>query len=190
MKLAVTLFAGLLLSACQSGGVGDPCTPEWEYEPTFDGFDVREVYLESASFECESRVCLINHFQGRVSCPWGQTEADLSLPATAPERCRVPASTDPVTAAVAAWNVARPKSQAVYCSCRCAGPDSNAHYCTCPKGYACTELVPAIGDGSRALVGSYCIKADSAFREVDEGALTCTDTPEHAGCPEPPFVNP
>jgi hypothetical protein len=63
---------GALPLACQSGGVGDPCTPEDEYSVTFSGFKVAEENIESRSFQCQTRLCLVNHFQGRVSCPAGQ----------------------------------------------------------------------------------------------------------------------
>ena len=68
---SVAAIASLPL-ACQSGGVGDPCTPEDEYSPQFSGFKVTEENIESRSFQCETRICLVNHFQGRVSCPLGQ----------------------------------------------------------------------------------------------------------------------
>ncbi|HSN98344.1 MAG TPA: hypothetical protein VLS89_08600, partial [Candidatus Nanopelagicales bacterium] len=58
--------------ACQSGGVGDPCIPEDEYDPGFAGFKVTEENIESRSFQCQTRICLVNHFQGRASCPLGQ----------------------------------------------------------------------------------------------------------------------
>src|SRR4051812_29656954 len=63
---------GFLPIACQSGGVGDPCTPEQEYDPQFPGYKVAEENIESRSFQCQTRICLVNHFQGRVSCPMGQ----------------------------------------------------------------------------------------------------------------------
>jgi len=63
---------GFAPSSCQSGGIGDPCTPEDEYLGTFPGFQVTQENIESRSFQCESRICLVNHFQGRVSCPLGQ----------------------------------------------------------------------------------------------------------------------
>src|SRR5262245_34116485 len=62
----------ILPVACQSGGVGDPCIPEEEFDPTFAGFKVTEENIESRSFQCQTRICLVNHFQGRVSCPLGQ----------------------------------------------------------------------------------------------------------------------
>jgi hypothetical protein len=67
----IAAVAGLPL-ACQSGGVGDPCTPEYESDPQFSGFALTEGYIESRSFQCGTRICLVNHFQGRVSCPLGQ----------------------------------------------------------------------------------------------------------------------
>src|SRR3954468_15101988 len=57
---------------CNPGGVGDPCTPEDEYQQTFNGFQVTETNVESRSFQCETRICLVNHFRGRVSCRLGQ----------------------------------------------------------------------------------------------------------------------
>lgn len=65
---------GILPTACESGGVGDPCVPEDEYNPDFAGFKVTEENIESRSFQCQTRICLVNHFQGRVSCPLGQDE--------------------------------------------------------------------------------------------------------------------
>ena len=59
--------------ACQSGGVGDPCTPEDEYNTQFPGFKMAQENIESRSFQCATRICLVNHFQGRVSCPYGQS---------------------------------------------------------------------------------------------------------------------
>lgn len=72
--LAVISVIGIGIAplACQSGGVGDPCTPEDEYDPQFAGFKVTEENIESRSFQCQTRICLVNHFQGRVSCPMGQ----------------------------------------------------------------------------------------------------------------------
>src|SRR5262245_32138904 len=75
--LSIAVLAGLPL-ACQSGGVGDPCTPEDEYNPQFSGFAMAEEYIESRSFQCETRICLVNHFQGRVSCPLGQAAATIT----------------------------------------------------------------------------------------------------------------
>lgn len=73
--VSVTIVGALPL-ACQSGGVGDPCIPEDEYRTDFAGFKVSEENLENPSFQCSTRICLVNHFQGRVSCPLGQPAVD------------------------------------------------------------------------------------------------------------------
>ena len=70
-------FLATIPLACQGGGVGDPCTPEDEYDPQFGGFKVTEENIESRSFQCQSRICLVNHFQGRVSCPLGQQDTQV-----------------------------------------------------------------------------------------------------------------
>lgn len=72
--LAAASVAGIAIfpAACETGGIGDPCTPEDEFSPSFTGFKVAQENIESRSFQCESRICLANHFQGRVTCPLGQ----------------------------------------------------------------------------------------------------------------------
>ena len=77
--LAIAAVAALaaLPAACQSGGVGDPCVPDEETDATFPGFHIDESYIESRSFQCSTRICLVNHFQGRASCPLGQAQADV-----------------------------------------------------------------------------------------------------------------
>jgi hypothetical protein len=70
----VNVVAG---TGCSTTGIGDPCIPEAEYASDFLGFSEQEVNVESKSFQCETRLCLVNHFRGRVSCPYGQaTTAD------------------------------------------------------------------------------------------------------------------
>jgi hypothetical protein len=98
-SLAVFLSGAALfiaIPACKDEGVGDPCTPEQEYNPSFIGFDEKEVNVESKSFQCRTRICLVNHFRGRASCPYGQS-IDGNPPAGAKSRCVIPGTTDPVT---------------------------------------------------------------------------------------------
>jgi len=71
---------GLVPSACQSGGVGDPCIPEDEYDARFAGFKVSQENIESRSFQCDTRICLANFFQGRVTCPMGQAARAACTP--------------------------------------------------------------------------------------------------------------
>ncbi len=183
-KVGFVLAAGLGLLAlgCDPGGVGDPCVPEDEYNRGFSGFSETEVNVESRSFQCETRVCLVNHFRGRVSCPYGQTEADLMLPPDDPRRCRVPGASganevDAIDVVVEPQLVERQANNAVYCSCRCDGPDPNARYCECPDGFQCTELVEDLGLGSGQLAGSYCIKDNTAFNPGGSTATCSKDSP-------------
>jgi hypothetical protein len=156
------LLAGLVLAmfpGCPAQGVGDPCVPEDEYSPTFSGFALSEVSTESASFQCQSRLCLVNHFQGRVSCPYGQTRDE----ATGAVKCRIPGSDEPVQVAVRPQLLERRADDAVYCSCRCAGPDPSARYCDCPSGFSCSPVVPSFELGRGQLPGSYCVRAGTEY---------------------------
>lgn len=128
--------------------------PEDEYSPTFAGFAVSEVSTESRSFQCQSRLCLINRFQGRVSCPYGQKDGG---------GCKLPGGEEAVSVSVEPQLLGRRDESAVYCSCRCAGPDPSARYCECPSGFSCSEVVPDLVDGRAQLPGSYCIRAGSDY---------------------------
>jgi len=159
LSLIGLVLAGIGAVGCQPGGVGDPCIPEDEYYPTFSGYGVEEVNIESKSFQCETRLCLVNHFQGRVSCPYGQPQGGGTNP------CHIPDGSGEGLAAEVAVEpqiLERRASETVYCSCRCAGPDKDSKYCECPSGYRCTELndVPL---GADQLKGSYCVKNGTLF---------------------------
>jgi hypothetical protein len=137
----------------------------------------------------------LNHFQGRVSCPYGQTPVDIDGdPANGvapkggndPARCRIPGTdgVDPVnqiTVPVQAQLEERQTDRAVYCSCRCDGPDENARYCECPSGYKCEELVKELGlSAAGQLAGSYCVRDgtsyDSTNPRTSENGPTCAGT--------------
>lgn len=174
---ALLLGAGLLYASpgCSDQGVGDPCTPEQEFDPTFNGFDVGEVNVESKSFQCRTRVCLVNHFQGRVSCPYGQ-KADKSAKAGA-SPCTVPDSTTPIEGdparelkdrgTVREQCLDRIAANTVYCSCRCADINgqkpSDQSFCDCPDNFTCEPLVTSIGKGNEGLTGSYCVKNGTKY---------------------------
>jgi hypothetical protein len=176
-RVAARLALALLALGCQSGGVGDPCVPEDEYQRYFSGYALGEVNLETRSFQCATRVCLVNHFQGRVSCPYGQT---FSSDDTA--RCHLPGSQDAASAIrvdVRPQLTNRRDSDAVYCSCRCAGADPAGRYCRCPDGFTCTELLQDVGVGSPELAGSYCIKAGTAYKSSDFAAGPACEIGKH-----------
>jgi hypothetical protein len=160
VTLLLAALSGALGSACQSGGVGDPCIPEDEYTQAFPGYNEQEVNAETRSFQCETRVCLAANFRGRVTCPYGQ--ADPKNPSGDTRQCFLPGATkedkNRISVAVDAQLQSRQAKDAVYCSCRCAGDDKNATYCECPSGYGCQKLVANWGLGKAQLTGSYCIK--------------------------------
>lgn len=146
-------------------GVGDPCTPEDEYNPSFSGFSVVEVTIENRSRDCETNVCLVNHFQGRVSCPYGNSQSNVNIgKGQTPSGCYIPGTTQPITAPVDPQILQRQALDSVYCSCRCAGPDKNARYCDCPSGFACVELADQVllGEGTE-LSGAYCIRQGTTY---------------------------
>ena len=172
LGLAILVVRSAALG-CTPGGVGDPCVPEDEYSATFSGFGEAEANVESRSFQCETRVCIANHFRGRVTCPYGQTKDYLTANAANaknvdgtpdPGLCYIPTSNaDVVNVAVDPQLLDRRAEDTVYCSCRCNGPDKSANYCTCPSGYSCSPLVPDLGFGQAELVGSYCMKNGTQY---------------------------
>ncbi|HSC87667.1 MAG TPA: hypothetical protein VLC09_10370 [Polyangiaceae bacterium] len=189
LLLAAAVGASFIGSNCGGSGVGDPCVPEDEYTTSFSGFSVGEVNVESRSFQCLTRVCLVNHFQGRVSCPYGQDEATVATcqgdagcadPNNVLQQtsCRVPDRdgedpADRIAVPVDPQFAERTADDAVYCSCRCAGPDEGARYCSCPSGFQCVELVDDLGLGKGQLAGSYCIKDETEYTEANPPSTRC-----------------
>ena len=166
----------------ERGEVGAPCVPSVEYAAAFSGFEVEEVNVEiggqAGPQGCASGVCLVNHFQGRATCPYGQTE-DQARDAPA---CFVPESGVPVEVPVAPQLAERSAEHHVICSCRCAGPDPNADYCRCPSGMECREVIRDIGVPDReAYVGSYCISAGTYYESTD----VCDASEMDCGDPRP-----
>jgi hypothetical protein len=197
-----------------SGAFGGPCTPEEEFNPRFPAFDVHEVTVEAQSLECATHICLVNHFQGRVSCPYGQAVdgsprqgataecADNNpLSGRAPGCCTpgIPqAVTGPLSnnmpvdlttqQTVPGQCTQRTADKAVYCSCRCANvggtTNDGATYCTCPGGYSCTQLPFDIGVNG-PLSGAYCIKGGTQY-DPNQSCTACD--PAIGGCGQAQWV--
>jgi hypothetical protein len=115
---------GVLPVACQGGGVGDPCTPEDEFNTQFPGFKLALENIESRSFQCATRICLVNHFQGRVSCPAGQA---------APKQC----VQDGDCSAQAGAKCVQSQTYAPACNL-CDPSDMNCMPTICPLGLTCS----------------------------------------------------
>ena len=201
------LGVGLMLTATgcpQSGGIGDPCTPDREFDPTFRGFSQDGVFAESRSFSCESRICLVNHYRGRTSCPFGQDESGAGIEGkpgtdgTNGSGCKVPGTNTAIVGDKSAANPSgkscvppqcndRTKGDSVFCSCRCANvsgkTDDGANYCECPENFACEQLVASTGNGgNEGLSGGYCTpvgknyKPQSSCSAVSGGSTNCSLT--------------
>lgn len=54
------------------GNIGDPCLNPDELYPSVSGHRVNETVLLKPFNACSTGICLINHVQGRATCPLGQ----------------------------------------------------------------------------------------------------------------------
>ncbi|MEO6600632.1 MAG: hypothetical protein ABIQ16_12200 [Polyangiaceae bacterium] len=161
----VSTSAGAAGSAGATRGLalGSTCVGPNESGASFSGYSVREVNLDPASTECSSKLCLKDHFQGRVSCPYGQ--------AAGAAQCFLPGLDTPVTVEVDPQLHARRSSLASICSCHCEGTGPGP-YCTCPDSMECARLVDDLGFGGapNQLAGSYCIPTGSKYDSTGPAA--------------------
>ena len=191
--------------------VGAACIPPEELSTSFLGFDYHEVTLDQGNAACGAGVCLVNHFQGRVSCPYGQNEAATGAAGTLggsfkcgdpnptpSSPCCTPGSDRPVIATkdvgsstpahsqVSSNCSDRTADKAVYCSCRCANAagktNDGASYCSCPSSYSCLQIVPELMTGDPR-AGAYCIPDGTAYDRTSScTSLPCD--PTKGDCPE------
>ena len=159
--------------ACPAGGVGEPCIPNLEYNATESGATETGAQIEDRSFQCETRVCLVNHFRGRVSCPWGNTEGGSKV---AEATCYVPGTHTKVTAPVKPQCADRKDN--VYCSCRCGGADPAATYCQCPSGFVCDTVTNSFDRSLMRAGDKYCVReasGDLPRNNSEQDGRTCTE---------------
>jgi hypothetical protein len=147
-----------------TGQVGASCTPSSESSASFDGFNAAEISADTSNAACAG-ACLVNHFQGLTTCPYGQ-----SAQAVAPSgamACTVPGTSTPVAGAVLPQCTDRAAADTVYCSCQCADSSGNAGSsdCTCPSDYDCTSL--------GGTLGSYCLKDGTTYDPNNSCGATC-----------------
>ncbi|MGD0528690.1 MAG: hypothetical protein ABSE49_26375 [Polyangiaceae bacterium] len=165
--------------------VGAPCLPYQELSPTFAGFDVAELTVDQGDPACASGVCLVNHFQGRTSCAYGQATDGSGVDAGA--GCALPGTGAPVAPdgsselgkLVEPQCTDRTPSLDVTCSCRCANAegatDDGASYCSCPSGTVCAQVVPGFVSGD-PLAGGYCVPPGSTYHRDEACSATCDAT--------------
>jgi hypothetical protein len=178
--------AGVSISS--AAPVGKACLPAAERSASFAGFNAREVSLEVGNAACPGAVCLVNHFEGRTTCPYGQ-DAQGRPPGGSTQACTVPGTGAPVQPSgpagetVSPWCADRTASADVTCSCRCANAqgrtDDGASYCACPMGFACTQVFSALTPGD-ALAGGYCVRPSSVYDPATACSALCT--PGTAAC--------
>jgi hypothetical protein len=169
------LVLGALGVACKSGGVGDPCIPNLEYSATDPGAVETGAQIEDRSFQCETRICIINHFRGRVTCPFGNLAGGSAYTGDDKD-CFVPGTNVKVTTGVKPN--CRERKDNVYCSCRCAGEDKAAKYCDCPAGYACDTVTTSLDKTIMRPGDKYCVReaTDQLPRNnYKQDSLTCVD---------------
>jgi hypothetical protein len=164
-----------------SGAVGAACAPAAERMPTFVAFDEQTVEVDTSAADCASSVCIVNHFRGRTTCPYGQ-DASGKPPAGA-QPCTLPGGATAVTGKVSPQCSDRRAADTVHCSCRCANADGKtddgATYCACPQGLACTQLVAPFGASN--LAGAYCVKEKAVYASGAACLASCD--PQSAPCP-------
>jgi hypothetical protein len=150
--------------------IGMSCVTQDDLSPTMAGYQEHEISIYDRD---DGVVCLVDHFQGRVSCPYGQTDEDLALPVDHPNRC-ITSSGELVTAGVVPQLSGRPPGDAVYTSCHCAGANPDQPYCRCPSGFQCAELIEDLGLGSTEYAGSWCQRRATAFDPSHDYGPECT----------------
>jgi hypothetical protein len=196
MSMGGTSFSGvwsclicLFAASCSGDGnhvpsVGEACSdvlPD-ELQPRFSNYGVDELNVDCGASECRTSVgpfCMTYHFQGRVTCPYGQTESQLaSFPATDPGRCRLPRAdgtmtTEPVEVTVAPQLAERRPEKTIFYTCVCAGTDSTREYCTCPAAMHCETLSEGFLATERGITG-LCVRDHAAYEPSSTPLLECS----------------
>jgi hypothetical protein len=156
--------------------VGAACVPSPEQNAAFTGGSAQEVNVDSFSSASGAAVCLSYHFQGRVSCPYGQDMSGHAPAGAMP--CKTTGGAA-VTGAVAAQCLDRRASKVVFYSCRCANASGKTSdgdtYCGCPSGMACTQLISPTGMPNDHLSGAYCTASGTAYDSASACSARCDE---------------
>ena len=138
-----TLFSlTLALVGCEAPGVGDPCVPE--AIPPAPGFSPLEIYLETSSVQCRTRVCMVYQFEGDPSESFEDCEA----------RGGTNCAEQPLQEVI---------DEAVFCTCRCDTTTEGASTCECPDGFSCAPVLDE--EAGPGISGSYCVR-DSLLEDA------------------------
>lgn len=136
LPLHLIALAGLVSAVsagCTGSPIGDPCVPE---NIPADGFDAREIYIETSSVQCRTRTCMVYQLSGNPEKVIGSSCPDGDATCVSQKQL----------------------NDQVFCSCRCsvpAGGQANTPLCNCGSGFTCRdELVTTGGEG---VIGGYCV---------------------------------
>lgn len=145
--------------------IGEICVPADENSPRFSGFALNETLVESEDPAWDTDVCVVRSFQGRVTCPYGQTSGET--------HCLTSLDAAPITVPVAPQLLSRPPQLASIRSCPCAGPGPGP-FCACPSDMQCSEVLfsPLFA------FPSYCVPRTSQAAleaECDRALANCED---------------
>ena len=201
----VVACGGEIANRYTNAQIGQPCMSVCENHTTFREFELNEVSVELPAPDADPGVlvCLMNHFRGRVTCPYGQSKDALELPAvdgasggpfsSGVSECKTPqgvavtgSPADPTNGALVEPQCAdRRPARAVTWSCRCAAADGTtndgATYCTCPTGTECSQVVVPIGSLNDDISGAYCIPVGSEYDPMTGCTVACD--PAVTTCP-------
>ena len=140
----LALGALLLVMACveqEDSRVGAACLPEAIPEGGFNG---GEVYLETSSVSCATRVCGVFRFDDD--------------PSRSQEEC-VEEGGD--ATACAGLPTQSAIDERVFCTCRCATDTEGAATCECPAGFVCEPTYER--EAGPGIAGSYCVRESIAL---------------------------
>jgi hypothetical protein len=159
--------------------IGAPCIPSSEANPSFDGFTSGDIELAPIPTSSGAPTCLVDHFRGLVTCPYGQSATGQAPAGASP--C-ITTGGQPVTGAVEPQCTDRLASAVVVWSCRCANTqgqtDDGSQYCSCPSGTACVQTITPLG-AEEDFSGAYCLSP--AATAQPSCATSCN--PATAPCP-------
>ena len=145
LMLALVTVPLLLAMGCTGSPIGDPCIPE--SIPPGDGFDSREIYLETSSVQCRTRVCMVYRLNGN------------------------PENICDATGGPAGCIDQQVANNRVYCSCRCSLSSGQADQplCECSDGFRCQDDI--VTTGGMGVQGGYCVPC---ITENDDRNLDAT----------------
>jgi hypothetical protein len=157
--------------------IGTACVPSRENNSVFRSYSLGVIQIDPPVSVSGEPVCLVYHFLGFGTCPYGQDANGIAPAAATP--CVRP-NGQPITGEVPAQCTDRRPASTIFWSCRCANAQGStadgASYCTCPSGTTCSPTYQSLGDGEDDESGSYCLSAGASFDAATACASSCDPT--------------